>query len=171
MRRVLLTALSFLVLTTNVTQADHLGVYSDASGASCSLVSGFTSTTAVIHKFSIGARGSRIKLEFPPGSSFLQFNSPHAMTGSMETGAVFNYGECLQGSFVVGSMYAILMPGILWVRPADGFASVMAIDCDMVEHPGSCGGAYVDDFSPYCPYCDPVATAHETWGAVKALYR
>jgi hypothetical protein len=152
--------------------ADHIGIYSDASGASCNIPTGLTSTATVIHKFAIGAMGSRFKLEFPPGSAFFGFSTNFTMTGSFESEALFSYGTCQQGSFVVGSIIAVLTQGLLMVRPANEWLIVTTTDCNGVEHPGTCGGVYVGlPYTQFCASCEPLPTAQHTWGAVKALYR
>lgn len=85
--------------------------------------------------------GSRFKLEFPPGSTFFGFSTNFTMTGSFESEALFSYGTCQEGSFVVGSIIAVLTEGLLMVRPANEWLIVTATDCNGVEYPGTCGGA------------------------------
>ena len=161
-----------LLMNTSVARADHLGVYSDGSGASCALAPGFTSTATVLHKFTLGTRGSSFGLELPAGSVFFGFSTAFSPPLPPEAGTItLDYGTCLQGSFVVGTIVAILEPGTLWVRPGGGLANVMVTDCDLVEKAATCGGAYVGPNLGYCPSCETVATEQTTWGAVKSLYR
>jgi hypothetical protein len=163
------------LLVTGVPQngmADVISVYSDCTGASCSLAPGFTSTAAVMHKFTTGAVASRFKISFPPGSSFFSFATSFVPVGNVETGIQVGYGQCLNGSFCIGNLVAILAPGPICIYPAVG-PTVTYTDCSLVEYPafaswanvgGECG-AFGE--SP----CTPLAVESSTWGQVKALYR
>jgi hypothetical protein len=169
--KTLLLLVVALLMTTTVASADVIGVYSDATGATCALAPGFTTTPTIIHKFTIGSRGSRFLLAFPPGSSVFSFTPvfPPSLPFVPYDGIAIDYGQCMQGSIVLGTITAILAPGFLSVTPAPGDASVMAMDCDLVEN-AVCGeDAYVGVAHP-CGGC-LLATDQKTWGAVKSLYR
>jgi hypothetical protein len=172
-----LLSIALLILSPHRAAADYISVYSDDSGSSCLLGSaGFTSTATVIHSFSLGATGSRFRLELPAGSSFFAFTpSPwrsFTLTGSILSGASITYGECLTGANPLGTITAILTQGTLCVRPADGSLNIMVSDCAFVETAATGGAAYVASNGPcYEAWQGIVATDQKTWGAVKSLYR
>jgi hypothetical protein len=124
------------LLVTGIPQsgmADVIMVYSDCTGASCSLAPGFTSTAAVMHRFATGAVASRFKISLPPGSSFFSFATSFVPVGNVETG-IQGYGQCLSGSFCIGNLVAILAPGAICIYPAVG-PMVTYTDCSLVEYP------------------------------------
>jgi hypothetical protein len=170
-KRVLLLAVAFLSVG-NLAAADLISVYSDATGSSCGLNTGFTTTATVMHKFTPGATASRFRLQLPAGSAFFAFNSQYQVLGSILDDGTVQYGQCLNGSFPIGTITAILTQGVLWVRPVDGQAYVLTADCSFVEQIAACGSAAVGyGYSPYCDSCLTLATEQSTWGAVKSLYR
>jgi len=167
MKRSLFLLIS-LLLISSVAMADHIGIYRDATGASCSLDAGFTFSTAVVHKFSLGATGSRFKVTFPAGSTFFALDTPYSGTGDFQHDYEIAYGSCMTGSFVVGSIVAILLPGILAVLPPDTFTHADVVDCSFNYVAASTGAAYVGSTNTDC---GPVAAEPTTWGSLKALYR
>jgi hypothetical protein len=166
MKKVLLLMVAVLMISS-VAMADHLGVYADCSGASCSLAPGFTSTAAVVHKFTLGATGVRFKVTLPAGSSFFSFSTPYTPVGSMTSDLSVGYGQCLVGTICVGNIVAILNPGTINVLPADTFPNILYTDCVFAEKSATGGDAYVGGTGD----CHEVATEQSTWGQVKALYR
>jgi hypothetical protein len=168
--RYVLLMVALLLMTPNLAAADHISVYSDATGSSCSLAAGFNTSAAVIHKFTTGTTGSMFRLQFPAGSTFFAFTTAFPIIGSIQSDASINYGQCLSGSVVVGTIVAILAgPGVVMVQPANGYSDVRVWDCALVDRAATCGGAYVG-VSGYCPSCQTIATDQSTWGAVKSLY-
>ncbi|HET6347970.1 MAG TPA: hypothetical protein VFH88_02705 [Candidatus Krumholzibacteria bacterium] len=165
MKRCLIGA-AFLFVST-AAFADHLGVYSNASGTSVCLPVGFTSSVAVIHKQSSGAAGSTFALQLPDGSSFFQFNTSFTTTGSIPGVVSVNYGACLESPIVVGTVVAILAPGYFHIVAAPGYDSPMVVDCASQLHAATGGTGYAA--SGDCGV--PLATESATWSAVKALYR
>jgi hypothetical protein len=166
MKKVLLLMVAVLMISS-VAMANHFGVYTDATGASCLLAPGFTSTATVIEKFSNGSTGSRFKVTLPAGSSFFSFSSPWTPIGALTSDLSLGYGGCQNGSIVLGQIVAILNPGQMDVLPADGFPSIIYTDCSFGEYPATGGNAYVGTQGN----CNEVATEQSTWGSVKALYR
>ena len=171
MKRTLLLSICALMIAS-AASADHIGIFSDASGTSCNLgpIAGqFSATATVIHKFAVGAVGSLFNITFPPGSTFFQFNSPYyacdpgPCTGQISLG----YGQCRSDSIVLGTLLAIYGTGTLSIVPADGQASVRYADCSFQEHDATGGQAYVGTGGE----CPPFAVEPSTWGSVKALYR
>jgi hypothetical protein len=156
-----------LATMSQVARADHIGLYTDASGASCALAPGFTSLAAVIHKFSSGATGSHFAINFPAGTSVYAFNSIFTVLGFITSDITIQYGACLTGTFMLGTIDATLVPGTIYVVAAAGFPSITVTDCSNVEHVARGGQAYVGGTGD-CG--QPVATEANTWGAVKALY-
>jgi hypothetical protein len=165
MRKVLLFVVAGLMISS-AAMADNISVYSDCTGASCELAVGFTSTAAVVHKFTTGATGSRFKCVLPAGSSFFSFATGFTPVGNLMTDLSVGYGTCLTGTICIGSIVAILNPGTLSTTAADGFASIIYTDCVFAEKPAFGGDAYVGT-TGQCP----LPTQQSTWGSVKALYR
>lgn len=174
MKRLLLLLVSLLLLSS-VAMADHIGIYSDASGESCNLgnIAGqFSTTVTVIHKFATGAVGSRFKILFPAGTNFFVFNTPFVVVGVVPTDLSLGYGECRSGCIVLGNLIAIYGPGTLQVVAADLQANILYADCSFVEKIATGGTAPVNGVG----YCDAeggctVAVEPSTWGSVKSLYR
>jgi hypothetical protein len=168
MKKVLLLMVAVLMVSS-VAMADHIGVYSDASGSSCLVGSGFQSNVTVIHRSLLGATGSRFKITLPAGSAFFAFNTSYVPVGNMQTDLSLGYGDCLTGSFVIGTIVANLTSGTISVLPADTFVSIIYTDCTFAELPATGGNAYVAPATGNCN--EPLATEQSTWGQVKALYR
>jgi hypothetical protein len=156
-------------MISSVAMADHIGVYADNSGSSCSLAAGFQSgsTAAVIEKFSLGTTGSRFKVTLPAGSSFFSFSSPYTPVGSMTSDLSMAYGQCLTGDVVIGNIIAILNPGSGAVVAADLQPFILYTTCVFAELPATGGTYYVGGTGN----CNEIATEPTTWGQVKALYR
>ena len=174
MKRMLLLLVS-LLLISSVAMADHIGIYSDASGQYCNLgnIAGQFSTNAtVIHKFAVGAVGSRFKIQFPAGTAFFQFNTPYVVVGVVPTDLSLGYGQCRSGCIVLGNLIAIYGPGLLQVQAADLQVSILYADCSFVEKPATGGTASVNGFAS-CEGSDgcTVPVEQSTWGSVKSLYR
>jgi hypothetical protein len=162
-----------VIAIPQIATADHIGVYSDCVGSSCILTPGFTSTTAVVHKFSLGAVASRFKISFPAGTSVFAFIPvfPQPIPGDVQVDISVLYGECFQGAFCMGTLVAILAAGPVCVLPANGFSSVTYTDCSSVEMPATGGGASVGGPCHGYNVCETVSVESSTWGSVKALYR
>lgn len=168
MKKVLLLMVAVLMVSS-VAMAEHIGVYADANGNSCSLAPGFQSgaTAAVIEKFSTGTTGSRFKVTLPAGSSFFSFASPYTPVGNLLTDLSMGYGQCLSGSVVIGNIIAILGAGSGSVLAADLQPNIIYTNCDFAELPATGGDYFVGGTGN----CKEVATEPTTWGQVKALYR
>lgn len=167
MKKVLLLMVAVLMISS-VAMADHFGVYSDATGSSCALgAAGFNPNANVIHKFTLGATGSRFKVTLPLGTLFFGFNTPYVPIGVLTSDLSLGYGLCLNGSIPLGTITAQYTAGVISVLPADAFASIIYTDCSFGEYPATGGNAYVGTEGP----CNEVATEQSTWGNVKALYR
>jgi hypothetical protein len=169
MKKVLLLMVAVLMVSS-VAMADHFGVYSDDTGSSCVIATGFIPTATVIHKFTVGGTGARFAVDLPAGSSFFGFNTPFVPIGVLTSDLSLGYGQCLIGSIPLGTITAIYAPGLIKVRAADAFPNIIYTDCSFGEYPASGGQAWAgtppQDFS-----CAEVATQESTWGNVKALYR
>jgi hypothetical protein len=155
-----------VLLVANVAMADNISVYSDATGTSCVLAAGFTSTAAVLHKFAQCSYGSRFKVSFPAGTSYFAFTSSFTTIGNLLDDLSFGYGTQQVGSIVLGTITAILANGTISVLKADSQATILYLDCNFAELEATGGNAYVGTTGP-CP----VPTQPSTWGQVKALYR
>lgn len=168
MKKVLLLMVAVLMISS-VAMADHFGIYSDPTGASCVLaVPGFSSTNTVIEKFSLGSTGCRLSVDnLPTGASFFAFSTPWTPVGDIHADLSHGYGTCQTGSIVLGSFVAIFGPSTLHVLPAQGFSNIIYTDCTFGQHNATGGTAYVGSTGP----CGEVATEPSTWGQVKALYR
>jgi hypothetical protein len=182
MKKMFMLCSLLVIAIPQMATADHIGIYTDCTGSSCTLAPGFTSTTAVVHKFSTGTTASRFKLVFPAGTVLFTFQPgggipPFVLNGDVQTGVLVQYGECRTGNFCIGQLVASLAPGPLCMRPANGFTDVMHTDCGFVETPATRGSAMVgshcvaEDAGGERVPCDPVAVESSTWGSVKALYR
>jgi hypothetical protein len=169
MKKVLLLVVACLMISS-VAMADHLGIYSDATGASCFLgaAPGFYTTPTIMHKFSAnGTTGVRFKVTVPVGSSIFAFNTTMAPNGQLGSDMSVGYGACLNGSFAVGTIVAQLAAGELKIETADLQPYLMMTDCTFTELPLTGGSAWVGTPGE----CHEVATEQSTWGKVKSLYR
>jgi hypothetical protein len=167
MKKILLLMVSALLISSVAMATPHYGVYSDCTGTSCSIAAGFTSTTALVEKFSTGTTGCRLKVTFPAGTTFFAFTSPFVPIGNLTTDLSLGYGACLTGTTCLGTITAILAPGTISVVAADGFNCIIYTDCSFGEYCGHGGTAYVGTTGN----CNEVPTHPSTWGQVKALYR
>ena len=166
MKKLLLLGVA-LLMTASVSRADHIGIFHDTLSASCNLgPAGFHTTAAVVHRFSLGMTGSRFKVVFPAGSNFFAFNTTFVPIGVLTSDLSLGYGQCYNGSLPLGTIVAVLSPGIAHVLPADGFPNIIFTACDFGEYSATGGEAYVG------PYDDCYfAVESSTWGKVKSLYR
>jgi hypothetical protein len=165
-KRLALALLPFIFVGSAL--ADHIGIYRDSTAQSCNLAPGFNNTSVVMDRFSTGTNGVRFRVDFSnaPGSTFLSFNTPFVTVGSLTSDLSVGYGLCLAGSFVSGTMTAILNPGYIEVLPATGFPAII-FDACFGEYPATGGKAFIGDGD--CVPVNPVEPS--TWGSVKALYR
>jgi len=165
MKKVLLLMVAALMISS-VAFAGHIGVYTDATGASCSFAPGFNPTVTIIEKFSTGSTGLRFKMDPGPNGVF-GFNTPFVPVGALTTDLSLAYGQCLSGSIVLGTAIMSLASGQLNILAADGFPHILYTDCIFAELEGTGGRAYVGTTGD----CGEIATEQSTWGQVKSLYR
>jgi hypothetical protein len=147
--------------------ADNIVVASDASGTNCAIAPGFSSTATVIHRFTAGTTGSRFKVEIPAGTQFFSFATPFVPIGNLISDLSLGYGQCLTGSFALGTIVAIWTEGVISVVAADGFPNIIVTDCLFAELPATGATSYVQTTPVDCT--SPVDPT--TWGKVKSLYR
>lgn len=165
MKKVLLLMVACLMISS-VSMASHIGIYSDVSGASCSLAPGQGFNATVIEKFSTGSTGVRFGVAM--GSNvFFAMTSPFTAVGALPGDLSLAYGQCLNGSIVLSSMFNLLSGGTLQVIPAAAFPNIIITNCQFGEVVATGGTAYVGGTGN----CNEVATESSTWGQVKALYR
>lgn len=169
MKKQLLLVVSFL-LAAHPVMADHIAPYGDETGQTCNIASGFSTTAALIHKFSTGTYGSRFALDLSlaPGSQVFSLTTPFTTAGPITSDISVGYGQCLNGDIVIGTLVANWAPGAISVIPAQGQPYILWLDCNFAEMPGTGGHASIDGDGHGCNY-DAVETS--TWGRVKALYR
>lgn len=150
-----------LLLGASPVSADHIGIYADATGTSCVLAGGLTSTATIIHTSSEGSIGSQFQVGVAnaPGSVVLAISSPFQAV-CINPPCPFLYGGCAQ-SVVVGTLIALLEPGYIEV------VSALSMGCNETENPTTGGRAYIGGTGD----CSPLAAEPSTWGRVKALYR
>ncbi len=164
-----------MLLVANVALADHLGIYSDATGSSCQLAPGFGTTATVIHKFSAGTTSSifGVSAANAPGSTIFAFNS-NSQTFCCCPPCPNYYNGCVTGSIVVGTITAILGPtGYIEVVgagnfPTGDFPVPLVANCNQGSNSATGGRGYLGAPGT-CEPALPVDTS--TWGSVKALYR
>lgn len=156
------------VLISPPARADHIGIFADGTGSSCVLSVGVTTTATVIHKFATGATGARFRVDFSgaTGSAYYNFNTTFTTVGTLNDDLSLGYGQCLSGSFVLGTVVALLAPGQIYVRPANGSSSIIYTNCSFAEIVASGGQASIDN-----SLCMANGTASATWGQIKSLYR
>ena len=176
MKRTLLLMICALMVSS-AAMADHIGVYSDATGETCDLgnIAGqFSSTATVIHKYTSGAVGSRFKATFPPGTLFIGLVTPYVVVGVLPTDLSLAYGQCRSDCIVLGTLLAIYGAGTIRIQAADGQANIIYADCSFVEKTASGGTAGVNvtsDCTDLTVGGCTVAVESSTWGSVKSLYR
>jgi len=159
-----------LLMVSSAALADHIGVYSDGSASSCNLgnIAGqFSPNATVIHRFTTGATGSRFKVTFPAGTSYFGFNTPYVPVGALNTDLSLGYGQCLNGSIVLGTINAIYAAGTGHVEKADLQSIILYTNCLFAELPATGGVFYVGGIAG----CGEAPVEPSTWGSVKALYR
>ena len=169
MTRVLMLAVAILMVGS-IALADHIAPYTDETGTSCNIAAGFSTTAAIIHKFSVGATGARFKLDLSlaPGSTVFAFNTPYVPIGNVTSDLSLGYGQCLTGSFSLGTLVAIWAPGAISIVPADAFPNIIYTNCDFAELTATGGHASINGDGHGCDF-DAVEAS--TWGKVKSLYR
>jgi len=168
MKKVLLLSLAVLMVSS-AAMAEHIGIFADQAGTSCTLAPGFNPNVYVVEKSLGGTTGSRFKVVPGTGNSILAFNTTFVPIGNISSDLSLAYGQCLSGDVVLGSILMSLAgPGFLEVKPADLFLTIIYTDCNFGEYPATGGKAYVG-VPGDCSL--PVATQPSTWGQVKALYR
>jgi len=166
MKKVLLLMVAVLMVSS-VAMADHIGVYSDANGSSCTLTAGFVQFSYVLDKFSLGTSGCRFAVNMGP-NTFVGFTTPYPAIGSGLTSDLsLAFGVCFNGTIQLGTLAAVWVGGTAQVIPAQGFANILVTDCTAAAHNATGGTAYVG----VTGNCNEVATEPSTWGQVKALYR
>jgi hypothetical protein len=180
MKKVLILALG-VVLAASVAFADHVGIYSDTGGTSCTTGAlAFPPTVNnayVIHKFSTGTNGSRWKINDTSGIFHASATTPYGVLGDPYTGASVAYGNCLSGSILVytlGFLYfgQPLTCGMLEMvpDPLESAGTIVYSDCNFVKKLAT-GGKFYLQADGTCQDCNEVATEETTWGTIKALYR
>jgi hypothetical protein len=173
MKRPLLLTIGMLFLAS-AALADHIGIYADDTGTSCNLTTSppLNQASAVIHKFSAGAHGSRFKIDMSAATgiaSFIGFVVPNPFTpiGDARTDMTVQYGSCMSGSFLVGHLqllWGATPAGTISVVKPDGFTSVLHFDCADVEHPATGGYATIGGVGSTCG--EPTAAEASPWGSV-----
>jgi hypothetical protein len=171
-----------VLLAASAAFADHVGIYSDQQGNSCttaSLVSPpAVNYSYVVHKYTVGSNGSRWKIVDSSGLFQASASSPYAVLGEPYTGASVAYGNCLNGTIVAYTL------GHLWFGqpvtcgkmevvpdPLESAGTVIYSDCNFVKQVAS-AGQFFWNANGTCQECnDPNPTAPATWGTIKALYR
>ncbi|HEX6790158.1 MAG TPA: hypothetical protein VF247_02510 [Candidatus Krumholzibacteria bacterium] len=168
MKAALMLAVGVALAASAARATDHIGIYGDATGNTCTLAAGFSSTGTIIHTSSTGAveSGFTVSVANAPGSTLLGFNSSY-QTVCINPPCPFSYGEC-RTSVVVGTLIATLSSGYIEVvSPTDPSLPPFVIDCNDEVHNAIGGRAYIAGTGE----CLPLATESSTWGSVKALYR
>jgi hypothetical protein len=177
MKKVLLIGLG-VVLAANVAFADHIGIYGDAAGATCTLalLAPFAPiNTYVIHKFTTGTTGSQWKIIdtstlFQAGTA-----SPYAVLGNAYTGASVAYGGCLVGQVTAMTLTHLwfgqaVVCGKMEVVSDPLAPYIQVTDCNFAAKQAT-GGQFFFNPNGTCTNCNEVATETTTWGTIKALYR
>jgi hypothetical protein len=165
MKKVLLLMTAVLMISS-VAMASHFGIYTDATGSSCNFAPGFSPNVTLIEKFSTGSTSSRLMVNFG-ANGFFGFNTTFVPVGTLNSDISIGYGQCLNGSIVLGTAIVSLVGGQMTVLPATGFSFILYTDCSFAELPAT-GGQANDGTTGDC---NEVATESSTWGQVKALYR
>jgi len=155
--------------------ADHIGIYSDATGSTCVLSPGFNTTATLIHKFSTGATSSLfgVSAANAPGSTI--FSIPTGSAICVTDPCPYFYGGCKTGSIVLGTLAASLgSSGYIEVVgagnfPTGNFPVPLVGDCNQGSHSATGGKAYIGSAPGACD--PPLPTEPSTWGSVKSLYR
>jgi hypothetical protein len=158
-------ALSF----TRSARADYIMLCSDQNGSTCyTSVSSSVTHLYVWHFNSYGTRGAAFTIDISqvPGTTLLGFISPYSVSGDVNGTLSVFYNDCLEGSYLIGTVYLTLGCGEVRVAPASSF------DCSFGLHT-----AYSDLVGALCSCgtqtsrCFPSPTEQSTWGSVKAMYR
>jgi hypothetical protein len=171
MKKVLLLMVAVLMVAS-VAMADHIGLYTDGTGSDCHLTGpGFNTTAAIVHKFTLGATGSRFYLDTSnaPGTAIVGFNSPFTPVGNLASDLSLGYGGGQgPGSIVLGTVIIQLgaLPGYMDILASPGFG-LLYTDCNFEEKAATGARTWINTPNGPCT----VATQPSTWGQVKALYR
>lgn len=174
MKKVLLLMVAVLMISSVSMAAEHIGVYTDASGSSCNLgnIAGQFSFGGahIVQTTTTGATGSRFKVTFPVGTTFVGFTTAYVPVGTLNTDISLGYGTCLFGTFELGTINAIYTAGTGKLEKADLQPKIIYTDCNFGEYEATGGYFYISTTPGLCE--DPaLATEPSTWGQVKALYR
>lgn len=195
--KTLLTALAALLLASQAfAVGGSIGIYSNASAASCAIQQPAMSTyswIAIVHTGSDGATGCAFSAPMPSCAGGVviadqswvhlyissDMNPPPGPVVPSQTGASAGYGECFTGPVHVASMfYQAVSPVVgccAWAVVANPFLGTpgpISTDCSepyIQEEPANGGTAIISTNPTACP-CN-VGTQESTWGAVKELFR
>jgi hypothetical protein len=173
MKKVLLLMVAVLMVSSIAMADEHIGVYTDNTGTNCNLgnIAGQFSFGGahIVERTTTGATGSRFKVTFPPGTTFVGFTTTYVPVGNLTTDLSLGYGTCLFGTFELGTINAIYGAGTGTLEKADLQPKIIYTDCNFGEYEATGGFFYV---STTPGPCEPViATEPSTWGQVKSLYR
>jgi hypothetical protein len=182
------TATAFLLiplvvfLAADAAFADHIGIYGDPVGSSCTsaLAQPPTVNNAyVIHKYTVGTTGVRFKVNDQSGLFHEYATTPYLEgggAGAPYTGSSLAYGNCLNGQLLIYTL------GFLWfgqpiscgpmsiVQDPLEPMGIVAFDCNFAPHLATRSAFYWNP-AVACWDCPLPATEATTWGKVKALYR
>lgn len=168
----LLLLVTSILLVANVAMADHIGIYTDATGSSCQLAPGFTTSPTVIQMLNPGSVGSQFAISAAnaPGSTILAFSSPYQSV-CVNPPCPFLYGGCLSGSIVIGTITAILgSTGYIEIIGAGTNPTPLVVGCNNAVQTAFAGQGWLSPVQGECPP-GALPTESSTWGSVKALYR
>lgn len=183
MKKVLILAMG-VVLAANVAFADHLGIYAEETGNTCTkVVPGpfLTIPVYVVHKFTAGTTGTRFKVTDATGLLQLSNATDYAVLGTSPfSGVSVAYGSCKTGTIKTYTL------NFMHTNPAGPAATcgklevvgdplapgglITSTGCDFIDRPAT-GGQFFFNPNGQCVNCNEVATEATTWGTIKALYK
>ena len=155
--------------------ADHIGIYSDATGSTCTLTPGFSSTATVIHKFNAGATSLLFGISAANAPGTIIFSAPTSNVLCVVDPCPYVYNGCQSGSIILGTITALYgSTGYIEVvgagnYPTGNYPVPLVVDCNQQSHAATGGRAYIGTAPGPCD--PPLPTEPSTWGSVKSLYR
>lgn len=178
MKKVLILAMG-VILAANVAFADHVGIYAEETGNTCTkaLTTPYAPFNVyVIHKFTAGTTGIRFKVADTSTLYQGTASTAYAILGtSPYTGVSVAYGSCKVGQVLTYTLQFLwfaqpITCGKLEVVNDPLVTSITSTGCDYVDRVAT-GGQFFFNPNGTCVNCNEVATEATTWGTIKALYK
>lgn len=179
-------AIAIFLVSPARAQTDHVAIFPDASGTSCSIadVASVQFTLFVVHTPTYGSTGANVSVIESAGfaATFVAESIPFFHVGTFRDGVNVVYQQCFFSTpFVVGTITyqgngtsetcSTLDTSGNPSWPGGYTPYPISSDCTFEWFPAPSVAPLFVNPSSQCPVPCVVATRSSTWGGVKSLYR